>query len=289
MFDVRRLSYEDVLELATADDPEAKLGCEARSLEHHFDAVQRNQLADEQHGERTFRVPSGTKDGVLRADEAHVDRRVRQGREEIRVSLGVGYDEIRSGEGAPVDKLEHARCRGAGPEPPPIADERVREGDEWVEDDRAPARRSSCGRQVEVTGIPDDQGVALRRDCPREQPGLRARKPRQCRQARVPAVELVFPDGDVHLVDGDSGTAETRDHLRIPRIPPFVGSEIRDSQSPMSPVGRRCRCQCGGLDGRKSKALASSKRRRKRRLRAALRRRAAPHDRARVRAPRGGS
>jgi hypothetical protein len=144
----------------------------------------------------------------------------------------------------PVDALEGARGRRARTEAAAVADERVREGHQWVEDDGPLAGRSARRRQVEVAGIADDERVEAARAA-RQQPrlggGESQRTPRPCR----PPFAQVVPDRDVLLHHLDACGAEARDHLRVPRIRALVRSEITDSQC----------CVCGGLRATRSNEL----------------------------------
>jgi len=65
--------------------------------------------------------------------------------------------------GAAVDFLESACCERALAEPSAVADQRVRERDERIEDQRVPARCLPRCRQVEVAGVADDEGVGIGR------------------------------------------------------------------------------------------------------------------------------
>ena len=76
-----------------------------------------------------------------------------------RVRARVRDDEIGRTEGAAVDRLQEAGRQRPRPEPRPVVDERVGEGDERVEDDRRASCRASCRGQVEVAGVPDDDGI----------------------------------------------------------------------------------------------------------------------------------
>src|SRR6266545_1613796 len=87
--DVGRAPLEQRLELAAADDAERELGRESRRLEHGLEPVQRNQLADEDRGERRLHLPAGTEDALLRADEAHLDAPRAELAKEPRVGAGV--------------------------------------------------------------------------------------------------------------------------------------------------------------------------------------------------------
>ncbi|MFL5966261.1 MAG: hypothetical protein ACJ747_06885 [Gaiellaceae bacterium] len=71
----------------------------------------------------------------------------------------IGDDEVRGCERPAVDPFERACRRRSGVEARTVADERVGEGDERVEDDRRVSCRASCRGQVEVAGVPDDDGI----------------------------------------------------------------------------------------------------------------------------------
>ena len=68
--DVGRALGEQPVELAAADDAERDLGREPRRGEDRLDAVERDQLADEERVEVLRRLPPGPEEALLGADEA---------------------------------------------------------------------------------------------------------------------------------------------------------------------------------------------------------------------------
>ena len=95
--DVRGSLAEQALELAAADDAEAKLGRGAGRGEDRLEAVQRDQLADEERSERLLGRPAGPEEPLLRADEADLDALGREAGElgeMVGVGTRVGDDEV---------------------------------------------------------------------------------------------------------------------------------------------------------------------------------------------------
>ena len=104
---------------------------------------------------------------------------------------------------------DHGRNRCA------IADERVVERDERVEHDRPAPGDASRGRQVEVTGIADEDDVRLALLVARESTAPPSRTRDICRS---PSDQLLPPpDLPVPLDDLDAGAAEAGHDLRVPR------------------------------------------------------------------------
>src|SRR5204863_8831754 len=153
--------------------------------------LQRDELADEECRERLSRRPPGREEPVLGADEAHSDVvSAREWAEEMRVRFGVGDDEVGGTEGTEVDPLQRAGREGARTEAAAVADERVRERDEWVEHHRPPARRTPRRRQVEMSWVADDERVeAAGTAC--EQPGFCRREAQRASRAGGPALTQV--------------------------------------------------------------------------------------------------
>ena len=99
------------LELAAADDAEPELRCEPRRLEDRLQPVQRDQLADEERGERRPAVASRAwKSALLRADEADLDAPRAELARRARLRVGVGDDEIGAAKGRAVDCARSARA-----------------------------------------------------------------------------------------------------------------------------------------------------------------------------------
>ena len=107
--------------------------------------------------------------------------------EERGVRLRVGDDEVGRAEGGLVDGAHDAGGGRARPEPPAVADERVVERDERVEDDRPPARDAPGGRQVEVPRVADDDDVRVVLASPGEV-ALRPQRRGQLAEADRPVV-----------------------------------------------------------------------------------------------------
>ena len=193
--DVRRAAGEQRVELAAADDPEPQLGRESCRLEDRLEAVQRDQLADEERGERLFRLPARPKHALLCPDEADLEPVARQpGQigEELGVRVRVRDDEVGAPQRPPVDRAKRPRGKRAAPKPAAVLDQRVRERDERVEDDGSPARRAPRREQVEVARIADDDGVGSR-PATREQPQLGEQRAARRRQARATTSPPVPP------------------------------------------------------------------------------------------------
>src|SRR5207244_5137767 len=97
MVDVAGRRREQWIELPGADDPEPDLGGEPGGGEDRLQAVQRDQLADEEAGERLPRRPPGCEDPLLGADEADGDTAsVESGQpgEVLGVRLRIADDEV---------------------------------------------------------------------------------------------------------------------------------------------------------------------------------------------------
>ena len=99
------------------------------------------------------------------------------------------------------------------PEPPPVADDRVVERDERVEDDRPPPRDPAGGAHVEVPRVTDHHDVGVLLVSPGEVP-LRPQDARELPEAERPVVPL--PHLAVELEHLDARAAQARDDLRVP-------------------------------------------------------------------------
>src|SRR4029079_8670338 len=153
---------EDRVELPAPDDLEVDLRREPCRGEDRVDALERDQLADEERDEALGRSPAGTEEPLLGTDEADRDLvEACELREEARVCRGVGDHDIGGTEGPAVDRLERARGERARTKASAVADERVGERDERVEDHRASPCSASRRGKVEVAGVPDDQRVEV--------------------------------------------------------------------------------------------------------------------------------
>ena len=233
VLDVRRARLEQAVELPAADDSEVDLRRKSRRGENRLDALKRDQLADEKRGEAGGRLPPRLEETVLRADEAHGYLvQISESGEELGLRAGVGDDDAGSSERAPVDSLERTRGERAGSKTSAIGDERVRQRDQRVEDDRPLSGSATRGRKIEVPRVADDQRVEVTAPppAPREQPGLRRCEAGRSPRSRTPAVALAVPDGNVLLLHLDANPAKTGDHLRVPRIAALVRPEVQEFQ-----------------------------------------------------------
>ena len=205
--DVRRRTGEEPLELAAADDPEAELGGKPGCGEDRLQSVQRDQLADEEAGEGLGPLPAGPEEALLGSDEADLDPPRAQLAEERRMRLGVDDDEIGGAKCVAVESGERPGRQASAAKPPAVADERVGERDERVEDDR-PAPCCMLGRgQVEVTGVADEHHVEGLLGRP-SQPGLGRSEPKGDPRARPPLVLAPVPDRLVPLAHFDPRPAQ---------------------------------------------------------------------------------
>ena len=175
--------------------------------------------------------PPRPEDALLRADEARLDPAGAERAEQLRVRVGVRDHEIRRPEGTAVDRSERACPQAAGPEAAAVVDERVPERDERVEDDRETQPLGTA--EVEVARVADDHRVGVFARAAHE---LRLREEQSQRRGRADAelVPAVLPDRHVRLDDLHAGAAQAGDHLRVPRIPLFVGPEVEDLQESTS-------------------------------------------------------
>ena len=186
-------------------------------------------------------------------------------------SKGIGAAIARSlaAEGASVDSFERPGGNRAGTEPPAVRDERVGQRDERIEDDWSSPRRTTRGRDVEVSGIAHEEGVEAGWS-PGEQARLGGSETQRAAWSGGPTVTDVVPDRDVFLLHVHTGAAQARHDLRVPGVATLVRSEVADSQ----------RCVDDGFECRRHRQLL---------LRKGFRRRAARRARAPARAPRDGS
>ena len=235
--DVRRARLEQRVELAGANQPDPDLRRLARGGKDRLEAVERDQLADEQERERLLRRPAGPKEPLLGADEAVLDPLRRQAGEPREIG-GVGPcvrdREIGGPERTSVDRGQRPRGRGAGAEPAAVGDERVGQRDEWVEDDGPATGGAPGGGQVEVAGVADEHDVELGVGLPQEAQ-LGRGQARGRADARLPALAPPLPDALVPLDDLDSGAAQAGDHLRVPRVVAVVRAEVEDSHRALGP------------------------------------------------------
>ncbi len=229
--DIRGPLLEELVELPAPDYSHVQLRRESRSLEDRLEPVQGNQLPDEEEAERLVRPPGRAEQPLLRAHEADLDPRARDLadlREEVRVRLGVGDDEVGEPECAAVDRGENPCGKRAAPESAAVGDERVVERDERVEDERPLPGDSASAGNVEVTRVADEDGVEGIARVPAEarlgESQAKARPP-----ARGPVVAPALPDRGVPLDHVDARGAQRRDHLGIPRIVALVRPEVEDA------------------------------------------------------------
>src|SRR5205823_14975016 len=107
-FHVRRRIQQQSFELATADDPKWDLGCKSGRLQARLDALQRDQLADEEDREARRRLSAWLEQSLFRPDEA--DRHFLEPRLLCEVAtggLGVGHDGLGAAKRVPTQRLEH--------------------------------------------------------------------------------------------------------------------------------------------------------------------------------------
>ena len=160
--DVRRMLVHHAVELAAADDAHRHVWSEPCRLEDRLQAVERDQLADEEDAKRLVGPPTCVEEPVLRADEADADALAGdppQLGEEVRVRLGVRDDEVGLPQRTAVDGRQHGRPEPSLAKPPAVGHERLVQRDERVEDQRPAAGDATGPRHVEVPGIADDHGV----------------------------------------------------------------------------------------------------------------------------------
>src|SRR5262249_39459045 len=148
--------------------------------------------------------------------------------EEVGVRAGVGDDEVRRPERMAVNRFQGTAGRRARPEAPAIADERVGERYERVEDDRSACGGSPCRREIEMAGIAHDERVELPGG-PAAWLGFGKNQPRRGTGPGPPIVSAALPNGDMALAHLDAGIPERRDHLRVPRVVALVGAEVEDA------------------------------------------------------------
>ena len=161
-----------------------------------------------------------------------------------------------------VESGERPGRQASAAKPPAVADERVGERDERVEDDR-PAPCCMLGRgQVEVTGVADEHHVEGLLGRP-SQPGLGRSEPKGDPRARPPLVLAPVPDRLVPLAHPDARPAQARNHLSVPRIASLIGSEVEDDHPSPSLSGVCPRALVSGEPGfaRRSQSTRSRVRR----------------------------
>ncbi len=235
VLDIRRPAAEQRAQLAVADHTKAELGHEPCRREHRIQPVQRDQLADEEHCGRVALLLRRREQALLRADEARGDAcrpEPRQRREEARIRLRVGHDQVRGAERMPVEPQQCAARRRAGAEAAAVLDERVPQRDQRVEDHRAVPRDAAGDVEVGLPRVPDDDGVRLG-GARTEQPGLRREQPSTGTQPRAPLLAAV-PHRFVPLLHLHPGLPERGDHLGVARVVALVGAEVEDAQ-PLAP------------------------------------------------------
>ena len=193
--------------------------------------MQRDQLADEEARERLVRCPARPEQPLLRADEADGEAlRGERGKlgQEVGLRLRVGDHEIGPPQRRAVEGEQRPRREAAGPEAPPVGDERVRERDERVEDQRSPARGPPRGRHVRVTGVADGDRVEIDVDSP-QQSRLCEREPERGARTAPPLLLASLPHRLVPLDDLDAGPSEARDDLRVTGISALVRPEVQNT------------------------------------------------------------
>ena len=241
--------------------PELQLGRRARGGEDGLDAVQRDQLADEQDHERLGGRPAGPEDPLLGPDVCGPRRArardlpARPGGRRSRVCPR-RRDRPRAARADRRAASARAATR-AGAEAAAVGDEGVGERDERVEDHRSPSCGALGGRQVEMSR---GSRRAPRRSRRADGAAARARPDQAARQRRLPrsSCRCALP--------------RPRRAAPSPRLPPGAGT--------------RSPARCAGSRVRRSRSRGRACPWRARRAR---RRRGARSTRARPRAPRAGS
>jgi hypothetical protein len=165
-------------------------------------------------------------ESVLRADERdrHVLAGQAEGIPEVRgVRLRVGDHQIGCPKRVAIERPQGDGGRRAAGDGSPVVDERVRERDERVEDDR-PALGHPVGRgHVCVPGVADHDHIGVVVPYPRER-RLGAREPRQ--RARPGRPVVASPHLPVTLDHGDAGASQARDDLGVSRGRAVVRPEV---------------------------------------------------------------
>ena len=245
--DVGRMVVQQAVELTAADNAHGDLGSEPCRLEDRLQAVERDQLADEEDAERLVGPPASVEETVLGADEAHTDTRAGNSAElgeEVRIRFGVRDHEVGLAERPAVDGRQHRGSEPALAKAPAVGDERLVQRNERVEDQRPAARDATGPRDVEVAGVADDHRVEWhpRRE---SQAQLGEEEANRGAPARGPVVAPTLPDPFVPLEDVHTRVAERRDHLGVTRVVPLVRPEVEDaqglSQGLLRPVRARAR------------------------------------------------
>ena len=142
---------------------EAELRRAPRRLEDRLEAVQRDQLADEQARDgsaasnRDGRPAPPRRRGRPRCARAACPRARRRWRR-LRVSATTRSAARKRGRSIARKRPRRDASRG---EAPAVGDERVGERDEWVEHDRLSARRAPGRGKVEVPRVADDEHVEV--------------------------------------------------------------------------------------------------------------------------------
>ena len=163
--DVRRPAGQERLELPASDDPKRDLRCERGSGEDRLEAVQGDELADEERVERRLRLPPWAGRACPPRRPGRPRRRPRstrtgRGRTAPEPPCRRPRDWLRRNARSSTRRTTLAPAR-AWPEARAVVDKGVGERDERVEDHRPATRDMHRCTQVEVTGIADDQHVCV--------------------------------------------------------------------------------------------------------------------------------
>ena len=199
-----------------------------------------DQLAVEQASEDLVGLPAGREERLLGPEKADFDAVARdsgQLREVVGMDVGVRDHEVGGPHRSSVDRPEHARLRRAVRPAAAIVDDRVVEGQHRVEDDGFRACGPPGTSQVEMSGVPDDHYVEVRLGL-LEKASLRSEQ-RHRSPRTEPELVLALPYGLVSLDHRYSRPAQARDHLCVPRVVPFVRSEVEDLHRDVSEGSRR--------------------------------------------------
>ncbi len=144
------------------------------------------------------------------------------------MGLRVGDDEISRAERPTVDAAKDSSRQRACAEAAAIADQRVGQRDEGIEDDRASSRGPSRCGEIEMSGVSDQDDVRARQ-APGEQAHLGEQQTGGRAWAERPFLFPPFPDRLVALDHVDAGAPKARDHLGVAGVSALVGAEVEDA------------------------------------------------------------
>ena len=192
--------------------------------------MQRDQLADEEAGERLLRLPAGREDALLGADEADGDPLgARPASAAKRSACACVSQTTRSAARNARRSTSRAPARPASPRRKrPRSSTSVSASEtSGLKTTGAPraARRAAGGRSARGSRR------SPRRSAPRggaQEPRLGAREPRRAAPAPARQLVLAAPPRPARAArDLDPGAPQARDHLRVARIRPLVRARSR--------------------------------------------------------------